>query len=131
MGNIFSDIKTAVKMTGEIRKARKAGATAVQLRPVYRVPAVRFGYFTFTMEACLIYGDAFKAVCATFETLPEDTQHALTFTPEKPGEWVKRAKFWQQQLQPVLAPEMYHYVILTFVHWYAHCLRMRQEGAKI
>lgn len=39
---IFQDIKTAVKMTGEIRKARKAGADAVQIKPVYTVPCVVF-----------------------------------------------------------------------------------------
>ena len=47
---ILQDIATAVRLTGEVRKARKTGASGVQVKPVYTVPAVRFGYWGFTME---------------------------------------------------------------------------------
>ncbi len=36
MGNIFSDITTAVKLTAEVRKARKEGAT-VEVRKTWTV----------------------------------------------------------------------------------------------
>lgn len=127
-GNIFTDIAAAVKVTGKIREARKAGANAVQIKPVYTIPILKTGYFTSTMEACLIYRDTFKAVCAVFETLPEAIQHDLTFTPKGPGEWVERARLWQQQLRPVLPPEMYHKVMALFIGHYAHCLRRRKEA---
>lgn len=57
MGNIFTDIATAVKATAEIRKARKAGADAVQIKPVYTVPMLKTGYFTWTMEATHFHVD--------------------------------------------------------------------------
>lgn len=128
---ILQDIKTAVKLTGEIRKARKEGA-GVEVRKVWRIPVLKSSYWPWTMEACLMRGgETEKAVVAVFDSLPEEVQHSLTFTPEeKPGKWVERARFWQQQLKPALPPEMYHAVMLTYIHWYAHCLRMRSEKAE-
>ena len=113
--SFFQDVKTAVRLTGEVRKARKAGASAVKLKPVHRVPLRNFGYFSFTMEACILRGDAFKAVCKVFETFPEPVQHSLTFTPQKPGEWVKRARLWQRELKPALPPDLYHDVMQQFI----------------
>ncbi len=129
---IFQDIKTAVKMTREIRRARMGGANAIQVRPIYKVPVVRFGYFTSTMEACILRGDEFKAVCAVFETLPEETQHALTcFSPEEPGDWAARARFWQNLLKPALPPKMYHGAMMKVIGRYAHCLRARKEAVTV
>ena len=126
MVSIFNDIKTAVKLTGEVRKARKEGAS-IEARKVWRVPMLKTTYWTWTMEACLMCGgDTGKAVRDVFYTLPEETQHQLTFTPKGPGEWVERARFWQRQLRPVLPPKMYHAVMVKFIGWYAHCLRMRK-----
>jgi len=127
--SIFQDIKTAVNLTGEIRKARKEGAS-IEARKVWRVPMLKTTYWAWTMEACLMNGgETEKAVCGAFYSLPEETQHSLTFTPEKSGEWAERARFWQQLLKPALPSKMYHEVMLTFVHWYAHCLRRRQGAA--
>ena len=126
--NILQDIKAAVKLTGEVRKARKAGASGLQVRPVYRLPALRLGYWTQTMEACLMRGgDTEKAVVKAFEAFPEQVQHSLTFYPKEPGEWVERARFWQRELKPALTPEMYHEVMLLFVGRYIRCLRARKE----
>lgn len=55
-GNIFTDIAAAVKLTGEVRKARKAGADAVQIKPVCTVPMLKTSYWVWTMEACLMHG---------------------------------------------------------------------------
>jgi len=130
---IFQDIKTAIKMTGEIRKARENGASAVQVRPVYRVPFVDFGPgYIHTMEGHLTRNsgrEVHRAVNEVFERLPRDVQHQLVeFTPEGPGGWVERAKFWQKQLGPALPLAMYHDVMLTFIHHYACCMRMRKEA---
>ena len=128
MPNIFTDAITAVKLTGEVRKARKAGADAVKIQPIYTVPVLKPTYWTGTMEACLMCGgDTEKAVRDVFYSLPEEAQHSLTFSPEKPEEWVERARFWQQQLKPALPSKMYHDVMLLFTGWYIHCLRMRKE----
>ena len=129
---ILQDIKTAVKMTGEIRKARKAGADAVQIKPVYRVPCITLGpaYYN-TMEGCLMHRlgrEADYAVREVFKNLPYEVQRHLEFTPENPGEWVERAKFWKEELSPVLPSGMYHKVMALFIGWYARCLRMRKEA---
>lgn len=73
--------------------------------------------------------DTEKAVRNVFYSLPEETQHSLTFCPKKPGEWVERTRFWQQQLKPALPPKMYHDVMILFIGWYIHCLRMRKGAA--
>lgn len=126
-GNIFTDISAAVKLTGEVRKARKAGADAVQIRPVYNVPVLKTSYWVWTMEACLMHGgETERAVAAVFDTLPEPVQHSLTFAPRNQGEWADRARFWRQQLKPDLPPEIYHKVMILFIGWYAHCLRQRR-----
>lgn len=128
-GNIFTDIATAVKLTGEIRRARKAGA---QIKPVYTVPVLKTGYWGWTMEFCLMRDrETERAVEAVFNTLPEPVQHFLTFTPKNPGDWAERARFWQQQLRPVLPSKMYHTIMARFIGWYIHCLRRRKEATAI
>lgn len=126
---ILQDVKTAAEVFGEIRKARRAGASAVQVRPVYRVPAVRLGYFTATMEACLFqggtsHGNTFKTINDAFKTLPEDVQHSLTFTPP-PGGWAERARLWGDLLRPVLPDALYHEAMLTLLRHYSKCVRRR------
>lgn len=129
-GSIFTDIATAVKVTGEIRKARKAGADAVQVKPAYTVPMLKTTYWTWTMEGCLMRGgDAERAVIAVFNSFDKKTKHALTFAPKGPGEWAERARFWQQVLEPALPHSMYHAVMIRFISWYAHCLRMEKGAA--
>ena len=129
---ILQDIKTAVKMTGQIRKARKAGADAVQIKPVYTIPCISFGPALYnTMEGCLMHRLGPEADCAVkevFKNLPYEIQRHLEFTPEKPGEWVERAHFWAEELKPVLPTGMYHKVMALFTGWYVHCLRMGKEA---
>lgn len=120
--NFLQDVKTAAAVFRQAREARKEGKV---IRPVYKVQVIRMGYFTFTMEACLIYSSTFKAVCAVFERLPEDTQHALTFSPKEPGGWAERVRFWQRHLRPALSPKMYHAVMMRFIRHYARCVRRR------
>jgi len=124
--NILRDIQTAVRLTGEVRKARKAGASGVQLRPVYSVPVLKFSYWGGTMEGCLFCGRKWQAIRDVFDTFTEETQHALTFSP-KDGEWVDRVRFWQRELRPALEPELYHEAILTLVQWCIRCGKMRRE----
>lgn len=126
MRNILEAVKPAVKLTGEIRKARKAGASAVQIRPM---PA-----WVNTIEGCQTHElgrDIDRAVMEVFKGLPYEVQRRLEFTPEGPGAWVKRARFWQQELRPVLPPKTYHAVMASFASWYARCLRMRASTAII
>lgn len=129
--NILQDIKTAAKLTREIRRAKKDGASGVHIKPVYMVPIINPGpaYYN-TMEGCLTWKlgrDTEQAVMKFFKELPYETQRRLEFTPEKPGEWVECARFWQRELRPILPSKMYHETMIMFIHWYARCLRRRKE----
>ena len=132
--NIVQDIKTAANVFGAVRKARKAGADGVQIRPVQALPIITLApaYYN-TMEGCMTYKlgrDTDNAVRKVFKSLPYETQRRLEFTPEKPGEWVERAKFWQRELEPALPTKMKHEVMMLFIGWYARCLRRRKERTK-
>lgn len=133
--NLFHDIKAAVKFTGQMRKARKSGASGIQMRPVWTMPQVRFGVWGFTMEGCLlgphVPRETRRAAIAAFNGLPDTTQHALTFTPEAPGEWIQRAKFWHDLLRPVLPPKEFHHIVGMFAHHYAHCLMRRKAVSAV
>lgn len=131
---ILQDIKTAVRLTSAVRTARKAGADAIQVTPVFTVPRVTFApaYYN-TIEGCLTHRlghDINRAVMDVFKGLPYETQRQLEFTPEEPGGWAERARFWQRQLKPALPPKNYHSVMALFINWYAHCLR-REAGAAL
>ena len=127
--NILQDIKTAIKLTREVRKARKNGGSSLQIRPVYTVPIIEFKpCYLNTIEAGQTHKlgkDTDKAVMEVFDHLPYETQQWLEHCPQRPGEWVERARFWQRKLKPALPTKMYHEVIILFIHWYAHCLRRR------
>ena len=130
--SILKDITTAVKLTAEVRKARKSGADSIQINPVYKVPGVAAGpvYYN-TIEGCLSWEmgeEADKSVMKLFKSLPYETQMWLSFTPEGPWEWAERARFWQRELKPVLPPKMHHSVMARFVSWYAHCKRRRNKA---
>ncbi len=127
MGNIFSDITTAVKLTGEVRKARKEGAN-LEVRKTWAVPMLKMGCWPWTMESCLFYGEKWQPVVDVFDALPEDTQHALTFAP-KDGEWTDRVRFWKEHLRPVLPPKQYHEALLILIRWGSQCVRRRLEAA--
>lgn len=126
------DIKTAVKVTGAIRKARKTGADAVQIRPVYTVPVVTLApsYYN-TIEGGKTHNlgpGIDRAVIEVFKSLPYETQRRLE--RDEMGGWAERARFWQQQLKPVLPSDQYHKVMILFIRWYAQCLR-RGLGAAV
>ncbi len=132
MKNILRDIKTAMKLTSEIRKARKAGASVPQIRPVYKVPLVdHMPAWRNTIESGLTWElgrDTDRAVMGVFNGLPYEVQRRLEFPPDEPMAWAARARFWQQELRPVLPSKTYHAVMALFANWYAHCLRMRKEA---
>lgn len=131
--NILQDIKTAANMFCEVRKARKAGANSIRVRVAHTIPIYDLApSFYNTIEGGLTWKlgrDTSEAVRTVFKGFPYETQRRLEFTPENPGEWAERARFWQQQLKPVLPPKEHHAVMALFIGWYAHCLRMRKEAA--
>ena len=126
--NIFQDVKTVVRLVGEIRGARKAGADAIQIQPVRNIPSYRLSYWGSTMEGCLFYDPKWQPLREVFDSFSENTQHALTFSP-KDGEWCDRVRFWQQELRDALEPNLYHEAMRTLLGWYIRCVRARREGA--
>lgn len=72
-------------MFGGVRKARKAGASGVQLKAVYRVPVLKFSYWGSTPEGCLFHGAKWQPIRDVFDTFSESTQHALTFSQKDEG----------------------------------------------
>ncbi len=130
VSQLLADIKTAVKLTGAARKARKiGGGGSIQMETIWTLPCVVIApAYLNTIEGCQTWRlgrDAYQAVEAVYDGLPYETQRALELSPNKSGEWAARARFWQECLKPVLPQEMYHRVMLRFIRWYAYCLRER------
>lgn len=122
---IIQDVKNLVKLVPEVHEARKAGAD-VQIKKIWSVPAIKIGYWSFTIEACLLCGSKWQPLIDVFLGFDEETQQALTFLP-KDGEWANRARFWKRSLRPTLEPDLYHEAMLTFVQHYVKCVRRRRE----
>lgn len=118
--NILKDIMAAVKLTGEVRRARETGA-AVEIRTIPLITYVPA--FQNTLEGCLLGRDADLAVRQVFSSLPYEDQRRLEFSPVNAG-WVDRARFWQEYLRPALPPRMYHWVMMQFIRRYAYCQRL-------
>lgn len=123
--NIITDIKTAVKMFTEIRKARKEGA-AVEVRQCQQLPFIRCGGFYNTVEGLtLAYLDR-KIVDSSqeaFNGLSEDVKNLLYFSP-KDGEFTDRANFWRYLLEPVLTAEELRAAMICILRWYIHIKHM-------
>ena len=80
--NILHDFKTVMRLTKAVRTARKAGADAVQVTPVFTVPRVNFApaYYN-TVEGCLTHRlghDIDRAVMEVFKglNLPRKSREA-------------------------------------------------------
>ncbi len=111
--NIFTDIVTAVKLTKEVKRARRLGCRVDTIwTKVFPDKTNKASYWPWTMEFCHFATTELNApIRAVFETFDEETRHALTFTPENPTEpagWIERARFWQQALKPALPPQQYY-----------------------
>ena len=125
MENIFSDIANAAKLTAQVRRERKEGSPA-RLAKVYRVPVVDFGYWGFTPEACLFYGEKWSPVRDVFHGFPEGVQRALTFTPED-GEWTSRVELWEKPLRKALPLDAYMEAMAILCDWVLRCMKRREE----
>ena len=135
--NILQDLKTAARVFTKVRKARKNGTSGVKIdvKPVHVVPIIAFKpCYHNTIEGCLghrLRRDTDKAVMKVFDNLPYETQRRLEFAPKEPREWMDRARFWRRELEPELPQDMYHEVMMVYLSWYAHCLRMGKTAHKI
>lgn len=128
MSNVITDIKTAVKMFTEIRKARKEGA-AVEVKQFRQLPFVKCGGFYNTVEGLTLAGLDKKIVNSSqgaFNGLSEDVKNLMYFSP-KDGEFVDRANFWRYLLEPVLTAEELRTAMICILRWYIHIKHMHLE----
>lgn len=106
---LLGDIEAAVRVFKQIRQARKTGAE-VEVRHTAEIPVLRSApSFFCTVEGCALAAFDFEVaekVQAVFKTFDYDTKRWFSFTPEN-GEFVERAKFWQNVIYDVL-PEGRH-----------------------
>lgn len=131
MKNILADIKTAVSVFGEVRRARKSGAE-IKMQKVKQCPVIldTAGILS-TVEGCTLMNgnrEIFYIVQKVFNELPYEERHRLTFSP-KNGVFNARVQFWQKLLRPAMSAKQYHEAMQTILRWYIHIKRRRQyEG---
>ena len=111
---LISDFVVGVEAIKTARKLRKRGANKVAITTAKSIPIVDFGYWGWTPEWCLKYPGTRDTVRAVFHSFSEDVQHKLTFSPTD-GEFVERARLWQEALRPVLSPKQYSDTILVIL----------------
>lgn len=116
---ICTDYIDAIKV---VRKAHKGGRGA-KAGVVAKIPCIKASYWLETMEGSLFYKKGSPNVEAVFRTFDEETQHALCFTPEKKGDYIARARFWQGALKSNLPPKEYHEAMMRIAAHYAKCIR--------
>lgn len=131
--NIVNDIRTAVKVVGEVKKARKAGAGAAEIKvvPMKVLPVINVGASIYdTVEGCTLSWcdkEIVKAAREAFNALDCEEQHRLAFAP-KDGEFIERANLWREILTPVMSPKQLRIAMLRILAWYIHIKDLRRTG---
>lgn len=127
MNGLLKDAKTAVRLFGEMRRARKDGG---ELEIRRSIPCINLGpAFYDTIEGCLLthYGkDIHDIALNFFGRLPYEEQRWLSFVP-KDGEFMERVRFWQKSLKPIMTSRQYGVAIRAIIHWYIHIKQMSME----
>ena len=129
MNNIVTDMKAAVNLFKDMRKARREG-TGVVIKRCRELPLVKSGPgFYDTPEGCnlnhcgrVIDREAREA----FAALPYEEKRRMCFTP-KAGEYVERAEFWRNMLEPVLTDKELRAAMMRLLRLYIYCKRREME----
>ena len=129
--NLINDVKTAVKVFGEIRKARKSGVDAVEIKTQ---PVIQCGFsFYDTVEGCTL-SNCGKEIRDTaselYNQLPYEVKQVLGYVP-KDGEFTTRVQIWRELLETALPPKLYRKAIFAIIHWFIHIKHIRAEGASV
>ncbi len=129
MNNIVTDMKAAVNLFKDMRKARREG-TGVVIKQCRELPFVKSGPgFYDTPEGCNLNhcGRRIdKAAREAFAALPYEEKRRMCFTP-KAGEYVERVDFWRHMLEPVLTAKELRAAMMRLLHLYIHCKRLEME----
>lgn len=126
---ILQDIATAVRLTGEVRKARREGATGFRIQPVITVPLLSGGggmSFLSCMEGCQLFNSdvpgLYEAVHTVYKGFNYEVQRRLAFAP-KPGEWRARAEFWKRELKDALPENLYYKAMMLLLNRFSYYAR--------
>lgn len=106
-------------------KKPTAPTAQMQALPVYQLRAC----FLNTIEGCLLANgaaDIYKAARVAFDNLPEDVREALQLSTNR-GEWVERARLWQDTLYSALPPQRAAIAMQNLLQWYRRCVNIRIE----
>lgn len=132
--SIFSDIATTVKLTREIKAARRLGCRVhtTWTKEAFPDSSNKASSWPWTLEGCHFAGTELnKPIHEVFQLFDEETRHALTFTPDNPEDpagWIERARLWQQALKPALPPDQY-YAAMSEI-WKDYCRAMHTARAE-
>ena len=66
-----------------------------------------------------------QAVKEVYNGFDSDVQLALMHTPDRPGGWVDRARFWKSALRAALDLKLYHMAMEYILDWYVHRFTQR------
>ena len=127
MNNLTTDIKTAVTIFTNIRKARKDGP--VKVEKMKEIPLIVVGlHFYDTVEGCTL--SHYKAIDdiakKEFDKFPEVIKRKLTSAPEA-GEFIDRVILWKETLRPVLTDKQYHTAMKAIISWYIHIIKLEDR----
>ncbi|MCD8160152.1 MAG: hypothetical protein LUE61_03035 [Clostridiales bacterium] len=133
MFTIFQDMAATARLFPIVREARRSGACECLVQPVFPVKERlnRGASWYDTMEGCLLAynADTERQVHAVFLTFPPELREKLACSPERPGEWAERLRFWTAALKPALPADTYLDAVLQFSAWYRHCIYLRHCSA--
>lgn len=126
---VFSDLKKAARLFIDMQAARKEEKKVTIVKSA-TIPVFNTGIsFCSTIEGCVLANCKFQGVCDiannAFSKLPYDVKLKLSYTPQY-GEFIKRAHFWKELLQPVMTPKQFHVAMIQILDWYIHVKKMRK-----
>ena len=119
----LGDVRTTASMYKHVKEARKAGAAAIDLQPVWKVSIVNTGIgFLDTVEGSVLSGlrSVYRPVREAFDRLPYETQHALSFAP-KDGEYLERVRLFKSLLCGQVPEQVCHRAMGVIIRWYRVC----------
>lgn len=79
-----------------------------------------------TVEGCTLSHcskDVVRAAELAFDQHPQEEKLWLSFSP-KDDEFIERAVFWKELLEPFMDPWQLKQVMLQIIRWYIHIQRM-------
>lgn len=129
MKGLIKDLGMAAQVFGKAREARRQGAV-LKVQEAKLIPVYNFDGWGATMEGSLFASNSQlnTAMANVYNSFSPQTRRMILNHPRGKNGWVERAKFWREQLKPVLPPKMYHETMIRLCSWYRRCIHMRKRG---